>query len=108
MTWALDDLMRPPDHLLVDAFLIKSCQLPQRPIVHGDCVSLSIAAASIVAKVTRDRMLTAADRVYPGYGFAHHKGYGTESHRRALTEGGPCCYHRLSFAPMREEWRLPL
>jgi ribonuclease HII len=108
MGWALDDMARRPDHLLVDAFLIKSCTLPQRPIIHGDCISLSIAAASIVAKVTRDRMMVAADRVYPGYGFAGHKGYGTDAHRRALAEDGPSVYHRLSFAPMREEWRLPL
>ncbi|HEX2987266.1 MAG TPA: ribonuclease HII [Chloroflexota bacterium] len=108
MTWALDDMALRPDHLLVDAFLIKTCPLPQRPLIHGDCISLSIAAASIIAKVTRDRMMVAADLVYPGYGFAIHKGYGTAAHRRALEAGGPCAYHRRSFAPLRNEWRLPL
>jgi len=108
MIWALDDMAVRPDGLLIDAFPIRGCPLPQRPIVHGDTLSLSIAAASIVAKVSRDHMMIAADRVFPSYGFALHKGYGTTAHRQALEREGPCTFHRFSFSPLRDDWRLPL
>ncbi len=77
--------------------------LPQRAIVHGDQLSISIAAASILAKVHRDRAMVALDERFPAYGFARHKGYGTAEHRRALAALGPCPEHRLSFAPLRTE-----
>jgi ribonuclease HII len=75
--------------------------LPQRPIVRGDQLSLSIAAASILAKVSRDRYMIALDERYPDYGFARHKGYGTAEHLAALGRLGPCPEHRRSFAPLR-------
>ena len=90
----------PPDFLLVDGFAIKGCDIPQKPIIKGDRRSFSIAAASIVAKVTRDRMMKDLDNEYPGYGFAKHKGYGTPGHLEALQRLGPCPFHRKSFAPI--------
>lgn len=101
MAWAVDDLSGSPDCLLIDAFTLRGCPLPQRAIIRGDSRSLSIAAASIVAKVTRDRLMDAADRVYPGYRFGLNKGYGTEAHRKALRERGPCQYHRRTYGPIR-------
>ena len=74
--------------------------LKQCPVVDGDAKSLSIAAASIIAKVTRDRYMNLLDSLYPGYGFAGHKGYGTAKHLKALTELGPCQEHRRSFGPV--------
>jgi ribonuclease HII len=87
------------DYLLVDAVRL-DCDLPQHPIIHGDALSASIAAASIVAKVARDRMLCAWDPVYPVYGLASNKGYSTPHHLAALREHGPCPLHRQSFAPV--------
>ncbi|MGQ9841176.1 MAG: ribonuclease HII [Anaerolineae bacterium] len=98
---ALAALGRPYDFVLLDYLTLPELAWPQRGIPHGDARSLSIAAASIVAKVTRDRWMTELDRAYPGYGFAHHKGYGTAAHRTALARLGPCALHRLSFAPVR-------
>ena len=100
MKRALDDLAVTPDYLLIDAFPLSYKNLPHRGIVGGDDLSFSIAAASIVAKVTRDRMMVALDRVFPGYGLARHKGYGTPEHREALYRLGPCPIHRLSYRPM--------
>jgi len=74
-----------------------------RAVVKGDARSLSIAAASIVAKVTRDRMMARADVDFPGYGFAIHAGYATEVHRKAITSLGPCPLHRMSFRPLRQD-----
>ena len=102
MLQAVAGLVPPPDFLLVDGFVIRGCSLAQKRIVKGDCLSISIAAASIVAKVTRDRMMEALDKQYPQYGFAKHKGYGTAEHLQALREYGPCPAHRKSFAPIAD------
>ncbi len=77
-------------------------RLPQEPIIDGDAKSLAIAAASIIAKVTRDHYMNLLDKLYPGYGFAGHKGYGTAKHLQALRELGPCREHRRTFAPVRK------
>jgi ribonuclease HII len=95
--------LRPaPDALLLDWVHITECPLPFQRIVRGDRKSLSIAAASILAKVARDREMQLADLEYPGYGFAQHKGYATAAHIRRLRERGPCPIHRRSFRPLRE------
>ncbi len=88
---------RPPEHVLVDA--VKDLDIPakQRAIIHGDALSYSIAAASIIAKVTRDRYMCEMSLVYPQYGFERNKGYGTKEHIEALRNFGPCPIHRLSF-----------
>ena len=86
-----------PDLLLNDAVTIPGITIPQVPIIGGDGKSCSIAAASIVAKVTRDRMMAEYDEMFPGYGFASHKGYGTAEHIRAIRELGPCPIHRRTF-----------
>jgi uncharacterized protein (TIGR00252 family) len=101
MSRALDRLPLAPDYLLVDGFPLIYRGLPHEGIIRGDDRSVSIAAASILAKVIRDGMMVSLDRVYPGYGFARHKGYGTAQHRAALYLKGPCPIHRLSYAPMR-------
>ena len=100
MTQALGR-MAEPDHLLIDALSLREVDLPQRPIIDGDAISASIAAASIVAKVTRDRICAELDARYPAYGFARNKGYGTRRHVEALLNEGPCEWHRRSFAPLR-------
>jgi len=100
-TRALDNLPFAADFLLLDAFRLRESPLPQEPIIRGDRHCLSIAAASIVAKVTRDRLLVALDSDFPAYGFARHKGYGTAAHHAALRAHGSCVAHRHSFAPLR-------
>ncbi len=97
MRQAVSMLQLRPDQLLVDAVTIPGIAVPQLPIIKGDAKSISIGAASIIAKVTRDRLIREADKLYPGYGFAKHKGYGTPEHIRALKELGPCPIHRRSF-----------
>jgi len=97
-------LALPADHLLVDAVRL-DCELPQEAIIHGDALSASIAAASILAKVERDRMMCAWDAVFPAYGLASHKGYSTPQHLAALREHGPSPLHRQSFAPV---WQNPV
>ncbi|HZQ97010.1 MAG TPA: hypothetical protein VFA67_18505, partial [Candidatus Sulfotelmatobacter sp.] len=92
------------DHLLVDAVKI-DCDLPQKPIIHGDALSASIAAASILAKVERDRIMREWDAVFPAYGLASHKGYSAPKHLAALRELGPTPLHRQSFAPV---WQNPV
>ena len=86
-----------PDFLLNDAVTIPGIEIPQCPIIHGDATSVSIAAASIIAKVTRDRLMEEYDALYPMYGFARNKGYGTAEHIAALKKYGPCPIHRRSF-----------
>jgi ribonuclease HII len=101
MREALGRLTQPPDHLVIDALSLPQVDVPQRPIIDGDAISASIAAASIVAKVTRDRICAEFDARYPAYGFARNKGYGTRRHLDALLVEGPCEWHRRSFAPVR-------
>jgi ribonuclease HII len=101
MNLALAQLQPPPEHVLVDGLPVKSMQLPQTALVSGDSLSYSIGAASILAKVSRDRLMVELDRAYPGYGFAEHKGYGTRDHLAALEALGTCALHRQSFAPCR-------
>jgi len=96
---AVGKLMLRPDHLLVDAMCL-DCDCAQTPIIHGDALSASIAAASIIAKVERDAMMREFDRVYPGYGLASNKGYCAPVHLKALREKGPTPLHRMSFAPV--------
>lgn len=97
MRRAIEQLRPPPDYLLIDAMELDGLAIPQQGIIHGDCLCVSIAAASIIAKVTRDRLMRAYDQTYPGYGFARNVGYGTREHRRALARLGPSAIHRLSF-----------
>ncbi len=94
---ALEKLAQFPDHLLLDYLFLPEVALPQTALIKGDCRSLSIAAASVLAKTSRDAFLVNLDQTYPGYGFAAHKGYGTLAHRDALKRLGPCPVHRLSF-----------
>lgn len=102
MQQAIQMLSRSPQHLLIDAIKLPSVRLPQKSIIHGDALCLSIACASIVAKVARDELMIAMEKDYPGYGFARHKGYGTRGHVAALGNLGPCPIHRRSFAPVHE------
>lgn len=97
MRQALNSLSRVPDLLLNDAVTIPEVQIRQIPIVKGDAKSVSIAAASVIAKVTRDRMMAEMNKDYPGYGFASNKGYGSASHIAALKAQGPCGIHRRTF-----------
>jgi ribonuclease HII len=99
---AVRALARRPEHLLVDARTLRGLDLPQQGIVHGDALSLTIAAASILAKTARDALMEELDARHPGYGFARHKGYPTPEHLAALGQLGPCPIHRRSFAPVRE------
>lgn len=101
MLRAVQGLAAPPDFVLVDARRIPDCPYPQKGIIHGDALSASIAAASIIAKTTRDQYMTQMDALYPGYGFAAHKGYPTPEHLAALQTLGPCRIHRQTFAPVR-------
>jgi ribonuclease HII len=100
MAQAVDSLPSRPDFLLVDALSLPEVDLPQKGIIRGDQLSLSIACASIVAKVSRDRQMMELDGMYPGYGLARHKGYGTRQHLQCLGQLGPCAIHRRSFAPV--------
>jgi ribonuclease HII len=101
MTGAVSGLPVPAEYLLVDAWDVPDLPLPQMCVVKGDGTCASIMAASILAKVHRDRLMIAYDSQYPGYGFAVHKGYATAAHRRALRELGPSPIHRMSWAPIR-------
>ncbi len=107
MRRAVAALAIPPDALLIDALKLSDLALPQMGIIRGDQLSLSIACASILAKVTRDQMMVEMDTEIPGYAFAHHKGYGTAEHRAALQALGASREHRLSFAPVKDHKRTP-
>lgn len=102
MKVAVEHLNPQPQYLLIDYVHLEEVSLPQKGITHGDSLCFSIACASIIAKVTRDRIVTEMDKDYPGYGFADHKGYGTEEHLKCLREKGPCRLHRRSFSPVTE------
>jgi len=99
---ALASLTPPADCLLIDAVTLPDLAIPSRSIIKGDTLSLSIAAASIVAKVTRDRMMVLYHKTYPDYNFLAHKGYGTEEHLQRLAQHGPCAIHRRTFAPVAQ------
>ncbi len=99
---AVEALPARPEHILVDGLAVHGLPAPTTPIVRGDGKSLSIAAASVIAKVTRDRIMIALDAVYPAYGFAVHKGYGTAFHIQRLLAHGPCPEHRRSFRPVAD------
>ena len=103
MGTAVTQLSPTPQFLLIDGRIrLPQLNIPQKSIVRGDSQSLSIAAASILAKVTRDRLMIELDKQFPRYGFAQHKGYGTQQHRDAIAQHGPCPQHRHSFAPIRQ------
>lgn len=101
MMQAVGHLQTKPDYLLVDGLKLPHPDIPSKKIIKGDTLSHSIACASILAKVTRDKVMEDYDRDYPGYGFAEHKGYGTPKHLKALKERGPCPIHRMTFAPLK-------
>jgi ribonuclease HII len=102
MRLAIEALIEPPDHVLIDGLPVIPFPLPQTAIIDGDCISLSIAAASVIAKVTRDRMMRDFCALFPQYCFDQHKGYGTELHLLKLHEFGPCPIHRRSFEPVAQ------
>ena len=104
MQRAVDQLTNKPDLILVDGHLVPSFGIPTIPIVKGDSKSIVIAAASILAKVTRDKMMIAFDLAYPQYGFSGHKGYGTPEHLAAIDRFGPCDIHRRSFDPIKKNF----
>ena len=108
MLRAVAGLPFQPEYLLLDFVRLKDCALPCDLVVGGDALSYSIAAASIVAKVTRDLLMQQADGLYPGYSFAKNTGYGTATHLAQLLALGPCPIHRRSFAPLRRSLRTPL
>ena len=102
MVEAVKQLSPGPEYLLIDFVKLGEVDLPQKGVIDGDSLVFSIAAASIIAKVTRDHMVVDMDREYPGYHFAEHKGYGTKQHLECLRRKGPCPLHRRSFGPVRE------
>ncbi len=106
MSRAVCGLPQPPDHVLIDGPHAPHIPYPCTPIIDGDALSLTIAAASIVAKVTRDRLMVELDARFPGYGLAGHKGYGTPFHIQALFEHGPSSIHRRSFRPVQDAIRI--
>lgn len=108
MIEALSKLNPQPDHVLVDGLPVPSMKIKHRAIVKGDARSYSIAAASVIAKVTRDRLMVEFHAQYPAYNFARHKGYATGEHLALLNEHGPCPIHRRSFAPIRKDPQQPL
>lgn len=101
MKRAVDDLEITPEYILVDGFAIKDLHIPQKPLVGGDEICASIAAASVIAKVMRDDLMKVLHLRYPHYGFNNHKGYGTKEHLEALEHYGPCSVHRRDFTPVK-------
>ena len=102
MKAAVEQLVPEPQYLLIDYFRLSEVGIPQKGITFGDSICFSIACASIIAKVYRDRMVSEMDDIYPGYKFARHKGYGTREHLTYLQRQGPCPAHRRSFRPVKE------
>lgn len=102
MGLALDALKIRPDIALIDGLSVKGLSMPHEALVKGDGLSLSIAAASVIAKVTRDRIMEMISKEFPLYGFERHQGYGTREHLEALKNHGPCRYHRRSFQPVSQ------
>jgi ribonuclease HII len=102
MRRAVAALTTAPDHVLIDGLPVRPFPVPQTALVGGDALSFSIAAASVIAKVTRDRIMVEMDQRHPGYEFAQHKGYGTELHLAKLKQHGPCPIHRRSFLPVQQ------
>ena len=102
MRAAIEALVDPPEHVLIDGLPVYPFPFPQTAIIEGDCLSLSIAAASVIAKVTRDRMMRDFCALFPEYCFSQHKGYSTELHLTKLHELGPCPIHRRSFEPVAQ------
>lgn len=102
MRRAVEKLAPLPDYVLIDAVVLPGFKVPTRPIIKGDSLSVSIAAASIIAKVTRDRLMARYHEIFPEYGFLSHKGYGTAEHLERLARHGPCSIHRRTFAPVQE------
>ncbi len=102
MKSAIKYLSTPADYILVDYMHLPEITLPQKGITHGDDLSYSIACASIIAKVSRDKLMVEFDKEYSGYGLANHKGYGTREHMNCLRRLGPCAIHRKTFRPVRE------
>ena len=102
MKSAIEQLVPEPQYLLIDYFNLCEVTIPQKGITFGDSLCFSIACASIIAKVYRDRMVSKMDEIYPGYRFARHKGYGTREHLDNLQRQGPCPAHRRSFKPVKE------
>ena len=107
MRQAIEGVKLAPPHLLIDAKRLKEATIPQQAIIKGDAKSASIAAASILAKVSRDALMRTLDECHPGYGFADHKGYPVRAHYVALSRLGACAAHRRSFGPVREVLGLP-
>ena len=103
MQRALQNLALTPQHVLIDAMLLPEIPLPQTALIKGDARSLTIAAASILAKTARDTYMVQIDTIFPEYGFAQHKGYGTRAHHSALAQCKPCPIHRLTFRPVRSQ-----
>ena len=102
MRQAVSQLLKQPDIVIVDGNPVRGFSVEARNLIKGDAKSASIAAASILAKVKRDELMEEYDKLYPGYGFAEHKGYGTAMHLEALKKLGPCAIHRKTFRPVRE------
>jgi ribonuclease HII len=101
MAQAINNLASAPDYLLLDHLRLPDVEIPQQAFARADSISLTVAAASVIAKVTRDRLMVNLHREFPVYGFDRHKGYGTALHRAALKKYGPCAIHRQSYEPVR-------
>ena len=108
MAQVLENLHCKPQAALIDAMPVSLPGVEIKSIIHGDALSASIAAASIIAKVTRDRIMERLDKVYPAYGFAHNKGYGSSAHMQAIAEQGATCWHRRSFEPVKSMQLAPV
>ena len=106
MQRAIDELSFNPTYLLVDYIQIENCGCPQLSLAKGDCRSLSIAAASVIAKTARDAFMVEEGKRYPAYGFAKHKGYGTAQHRAAIDTFGACAIHRMTFKPLASSLQI--